>query len=150
MNKFNHVGVGVGGGFSIGSAAPQVNKFELVWGMGDWGLGDSPCHVCAWDQGVSYNLWLTNGIMGSGHMRTHPVNRQTDTTENITFPQVVNIENSKSTIYNFLTPRVLFMNRCIPLRMGMVDLRCEFDIVVYVVEEQYLVFKLVGSPWMFG
>ena len=42
-----------GGGVGIGSAAPQVNKFKHVWGMEDWGLDDSPCHVCTWDQGVS-------------------------------------------------------------------------------------------------
>ena len=39
-----------------GSAVPQVKKFEHVWGVGDWGLEDSPCHVSAWDQGVSYDL----------------------------------------------------------------------------------------------
>ena len=38
------------------------------------------------------------------------------------------------------------MKRCISLRMGMVDLRCEFDIVVYVVEEQYLVLSWLEAP----
>ena len=43
----------------------RVNNFERVW---------------LW---VPRGLWLTNGIMGSGHMGTR-VNRQTDMTENIT------------------------------------------------------------------
>ena len=38
--------------------------------------------------GAPCDPWLTNGIIRSGHMGTPPVNGQTDTTENITFPQL--------------------------------------------------------------
>ena len=64
MTHVGRLGQGLGGGGGV--------QWEQVWTF--------------WE--IQCDLWLSNGITGSGHMETPPLDRQTDVTENLTFVQL--------------------------------------------------------------